>query len=272
VGYKTSRKIDWASHEQILRGASLKLRTLNQEFGIEQVLRTINVDRENASPSVRAAAGNEIKSSLSHGWTYDTRDLAGMPSKGHYLKINQELSGAFGLGRKFFKVLLESQHAITPAFTKDNLSLVASFRGGFLWMLENRPSHLADRFYLGGPNDIRGFYQNALGPRDSGDSVGGDCVFGASISALSRLPHVPKHINLRAQWFLAGGSVLPLDRSNLAGSIKSLVAEPSIATGIGLAYLHQVARFELNLTMPLVSHRLEGTRKGLQFGIGISFM
>lgn len=274
AGYKTSRKIDWASHELVLRGANAKLKTYNQEFGLEQVLRTVNVDRDNASPSVRAAAGNDVKSSVFHAWAYDSRDLPGMPSAGNYFKLSHELAGLFGVGRRFYKAAVETQHAYKPEFARDNLSFVASTRGGLLWMLEDsgRASHLADRFYLGGPNDIRGFYQNAMGPRDRGDSVGGDCMFGASLGVLSRLPRVPKDVNLRAQLFVAAGSVLPLDRSNVAGTLRTLVLEPSVSTGIGIAYLHQIARFELNLTMPLVARRFEGTRKGLQFGVGISFM
>jgi outer membrane protein insertion porin family len=37
-------------------------------------------------------------------------------------------------------------------------------------------------------------------------------------------------------------------------------------------YAHPVARFELNFALPVVKRAEEKGRKGLQFGVGISFL
>ena len=61
------------------------------------------------------------------------------------------------------------------------------------------------------------------------------------------------------------------DRFQLGGptDVRGL---PSLAAGIGIVYAHPVARFEMNFTLPLVIRQGEEARKGLQFGVGISFL
>lgn len=41
-------------------------------------------------------------------------------------------------------------------------------------MLDESSIGLPDKFYLGGPNSVRGFDTRGIGPRDSGNSTGGN--------------------------------------------------------------------------------------------------
>lgn len=71
----------------------------------------------------------------------------------------------------------------------------------------------------------------------------------------------------------AGGSIGGQQRSLIRDTANQLFdGLPSTAAGIGLVYAHPVARFELNFSLPLVLRRGEQGRKGLSFGVGISFL
>lgn len=57
---------------------------------------------------MRHAAGQSVKSSLSHSWTRDTRDDRVMATKGAYNKVTHELAGLGG-DASFYKAEAESQ-------------------------------------------------------------------------------------------------------------------------------------------------------------------
>lgn len=190
------------------------------------------------------------------------------------------------------KLETESQLAIPIPIPgvqgKSGVAINAGFRAGLLYPLPvsgsstPSPSKFSDRFQLGGPNDVRGFKMSGLGPHDGQDAVGGDMYAAGSVSLLAPLPRTGAETPLRVQAFLNAGRLLALKGSPKTGEeVKDSVRKtyediktdlPSAAAGIGLVYAHPMARFELNLTMPLVVRRGEQTRKGLQFGIGITFL
>ncbi|KAI9804829.1 MAG: hypothetical protein M1825_001197 [Sarcosagium campestre] len=170
-------------------------------------------------------------------------------------------------------------------------------------------SCINDRFQLGGPTDVRGFRLSGLGPRDGQDAVGGDVYAAGSANLLLPLPRVGVERPLRLQAFVNGGRLLALrdysssssssssssggrsgeeekggaaassssSSSSVQQNVVSTIAElanglPSLAAGVGIVYAHPVARFELNFSLPIVLRKGEQGRKGLQFGVGISFL
>ena len=266
MGYITSRTVPWGSQDQIIRGVSTKLKGTGHEIGLEALWRTITC-KEGASESVHVEAGHSMKTSISHSWMKDSRDDHLMPSKGGYLKIGQEFAGV--LGNPFYKASLETQYAYSP---NRWISITGGMRTGGLWMFNNSRSHFMDRFYLGGPNDVRGFKVSGLGPHDGDDSLGGEAFFASGVSLFSRLPRVSPETPLRLHLFANAGSVLPLDHTNVMGTAYQLVSKPSVAAGFGLAYCYSIARFELNFSLPLIISEGEGARKGIQFGVGLSFL
>ncbi len=67
------------------------------------------------------------------------------------------------------------------------------------------------------------------------------------------------------------------DANSTSAMVKNTVGKltdglPSCAAGLGLVYAHPAARFELNFSLPLVVREGEEGRKGLSFGVGISFL
>lgn len=304
-GLASSTLKSWASHEEVLKGGNTKLKWMDSlghkhELGYSGFWRQITGLAGNASPTVRTDAGDSFKSSITHTWVNDSRDIPMMPSRGYLLSTVTELAGLGPLKGDvaFGKFELESQAAVPiplPGIQGDSgVSFTAGLRGGLLYPVAlgggDSPvqSRINDRFQLGGPTDVRGFRLAGLGPRDGPDAVGGDLYAAGGASLLLPLPRVGKETPLRIQAFINGGRLLALKdtRENKEGtmssgdvqnSMKQTLAElgnglPSCAAGIGLVYAHPVARFELNFSLPLVLRKGEEGRKGLSFGVGMSFL
>ncbi|KAL5044435.1 hypothetical protein BDW71DRAFT_198952 [Aspergillus fruticulosus] len=301
-GIASSTQKSWASHEEVLKGGWSKFRWLSRsgqrhEVGYSGFWRQVTGLAENASPTIRADAGDSVKSSVFYSWTTDRRDNPFLPSRGYYAKAFNELAGWGPLKGDvaFWKSEIETQSAIPipiPGIEGDSgVSFTTGFRAGLLYPLgldsDSRPrlSRLNDRFQLGGPTDVRGFRLSGLGPRDGPDAVGGDVYAAGSVNLLFPLPRVGAEKPLRLQAFVNGGRLLPLRTAQKAAptnstevkdAMTSTISEignglPSIAAGFGLVYAHPAARFELNVSLPLVLRKGEEGRKGLQLGIGINF-
>ncbi|KAK3696191.1 hypothetical protein LTR37_018093 [Vermiconidia calcicola] len=306
-GLASSTLKPWASHEEILRGGSTRLLWQTSpghrhDFSYSGFWRQVTSLAEKASPTVRADAGDSFKSSLTHTWMNDTRDLPMLPSRGYLLKTVSEIAGLGPLGGDvaFGKFELDSQAAVpipVPGVEGDSgVSFTAGLRGGLLYPLtrsgQSNPSQsrLNDRFQLGGPSDVRGFRLGGLGPHDGQDAVGGDVYAAGGASILFPLPYVGKETPLRFQTFINAGRLLALrdtrqgeaqnqamSSRDVRDSVMQTVTElanglPSCAAGFGLVYAHPAARFEVNFSLPLVLRRGEEGRKGVSFGVGLTFL
>ena len=304
-GVASSTLKPWASHEEVLRGGSTRFlwRTApghQHDFAYNGLWRQVTGLAEKASPSIRADAGDSFKSSLTHTWTADTRDIPMMPSRGYLLKTVTELAGLGPLKGDvaFGKFELESLAAVPipiPGIEGDSgVSFTAGLRGGLLYPLTlgGQPapsqSRINDRFQLGGPTDVRGFRLSGLGPREGQDALGGDVYAAGGASLLFPLPRLGKETPLRFQTFINAGRLLALkdtrqdkDQAMSSSDVQSSFAQavndlsnglPSTAAGFGLVYAHPAARFEVNFSLPLVMRKGEEGRKGLSFGVGLSFL
>lgn len=306
-----------------------------QTLGIATAWRTITGLLPTASPTVRADAGDSVKTSLTHTWLRERRDSPVLPHEGYMLRAATELAGWGPLGRvsdvAFLKGEWEAQGAVPLALppsaslwsslgrsawearlSKSGVALNIGLRAGLLYPLPlgamdptsslAQPSRLPDRFTLGGPNDVRGFAQGGLGPRDGRDAVGGDVFAAGSAALVVPVTRGGRDSPLRLQLFANAGRLTALtgargsgpvekpsttqpsnspqgamDATTVWKGVKAAVAElangaPSSAAGIGLVYAHPVARFELNFSLPLALRRGEEGVKGLQIGVGVTYL
>ncbi|TCD68158.1 hypothetical protein EIP91_011436 [Steccherinum ochraceum] len=263
----------FASHQEGVRGLKAVLRTgkMNtglHELGYEAVLRQISNLAPSASISMREAAGQSIKSAVFHTWTRDTRDDRLLGTRGSYLKTIQELAGLGG-DASYFKTEVHGQLS-RPLFPHLTASFAA--KTGLLWPTGDKPVPFSDRFQLGGPTSVRSFRANGLGPRDGPDSLGGTLFWSAGLSLITDIPR-KSHWPVKLQGYLNAGRLDNLDKSKTPEEIiKSAFTQPSISAGVGMVYKLDPVRVEVNFGVPLVVSKGDGSRKGIQVGVGVDFL
>jgi len=311
-GLSSTTQKPWASHEEVFNGGKVKLDWLTSARNLHSLnysgaWRQVTGLTGAASPTVRDDAGDTFKHAVTHTFTRDRRDNPLLPHSGYYVRTRNELAGWGPLGGdvSFGKSEIDLAAALPIPLPgigaeRTGISVGAGFRMGVLYPLASgyglggpaQPSRINDRFQLGGPTDVRGFKLGGLGPHDGPDAVGGDVFAAGGVNVLLPLPRAGPASPLRLQLFANGGRLVALKNKGkgketgagrameagaVARGISSALAElgtglPSTTVGVGLVYAHPVARFELNFSLPLVLRGREEARKGLQVGVGISFL
>ncbi|KAG5725897.1 SAM50-like protein SpAC17C9.06 [Termitomyces sp. T112] len=237
------------------------------EIAYEAVLRHIGSLTPSASIGIREAAGQTLKSALSHSFIIDSRNDRLMPTKGHYIKVFNEFAGLGG-DASFYKSELEGQIS-RPVI--DGISLALAARTGILYGI-NKPTLFSDRFQLGGPLSVRAFRANSMGPKDGSDSLGGDLHWSVGASIISNLPVKP-HWPLKTHVWLNAGRLDAIDQSRpLLDSFRSTFTNPSVSVGVGMIYRFEPVRVEVNFGVPLITSKSDGSRRGLQVGMGLEFL
>lgn len=222
-----------------------------------------------ASSHLLFSAGDNVKHSVIHSMSKDVRDNTIAPNNGYMWKVMNEVS----LG-KFLKTNFEI-NATKSWLPLDFITLSSTIKGGYIHNFHSKsyPIHIMDKFYNGGSNDVRSFQLMGLGPKDILDYVGGDTSLSYGISLFSRLPIKRFYeSNFRLHWFLNGGRLVNRNNCSPQELFEQMISQHSLSTGVGIVFRHPVARFELNFTLPITAHTSDATRKGFQYGIGISFL
>jgi outer membrane protein insertion porin family len=110
-------------------------------------------------------------------WLRDTRDVPMDAHRGTYTSFQEFLSDRlFGAQAEFNRI--DTSNASYYAFDKGRFVLARNTRYGQIRAFGNGSSQLIplpERLYAGGPTSLRGFSQNAAGPRDpeTGYQIGG---------------------------------------------------------------------------------------------------
>ncbi|CAH2353669.1 sorting assembly machinery 50 kDa subunit [[Candida] railenensis] len=279
VFYMNTRNLDWLKCEATVRGHTIKVshqslqnRSVNLDFSIENCWRTVSNSQSRAL-DVMLQSGNDFKSSALFNWKYDTRDNAHLPMKGHMVRIGLEYSGLIPSvsSYKFFKSVWEQQHSFKVS---DVHSVILTNKAGVISPLGGSLSttHILDRFYIGGPNDVRSFLLNGLGPKSFNSSIGGDLFVNGGVSLVSKIPRLDPESNFKIHNFFNFGKLIPMEKSDHYLSTLKSLSQVSASYGFGILYNHPMARFELNFVLPLITHDRDYVRKGIQYGIGVSFL
>ena len=104
------------------------------------------------------------------------------------------------------------------------------------------------------------------------DYIGGDAFWASGLSLFTPIPGVPKHWDMRAHYFVNAGRLINLGHSKSHTALQNLLRQPSVSAGFGIMYRHPAARIELNVVMPIAASRSDSVRKGIEVGIGASFL
>uniref|UniRef100_A0A673IRL8 Sorting and assembly machinery component 50 homolog A n=1 Tax=Sinocyclocheilus rhinocerous TaxID=307959 RepID=A0A673IRL8_9TELE len=256
--YKVTGQFPWSSLRETDRGVSTEFsfpiwRT-NHTLKWEGVWRELGCLARTASFSVREESGHSLKNSLSN---------------------TVELAGYTGGDVSFLKEDFEIQ--LNKTLFWDSV-LSTSLWGGMLLPLGDKPSSIADRFYLGGPTSVRGYSMYSIGPQSEGDYLGGEAFWAGGLHLYTPLPFRPGRGGFgelfRTHFFLNAGNLCNLNYGEGPRAHLSKLAECirwSYGAGIVLR-LGNIARLELNYCIPMGVQSGDRICDGVQFGAGIRFL
>jgi outer membrane protein insertion porin family len=146
-----------------------------------------------------AEEGTTVTSMIAASLVRDSRDNVVAPTKGGNTSLNLEFAGLGG-DSKFVRLIGSSAHW-RPIWFDHILSGRVEAGYGFGWDGEDLP--IFERFYLGGPNTIRGFKFRRVSPvDDAGVRVGGDIELLGNVEYIIPLP-----FNIRVAGFFDTGNV-----------------------------------------------------------------
>src|SRR6195952_5562172 len=192
------------------------------------------------------ASGQTLTSSLGYSLNYNTLDNNKNPTDGLSIDWKQDFAGVGG-DVSYIKSAIDAKY-YTP-LVADIVGLI-HVQGGILNQVGNDQLRMLDHFQMG-PNLVRGFAPNGIGPRDinpygTGDALGGTKYWGASAELQMPFWFLPKEVGLKGSIYAdAGGlydykgttSWVQTGEVNLPGCIKPTpYPNPSPGTCLGLQY------------------------------------
>ena len=263
--YRESFFSPYQSYGTDTYGMNLSLGTpLNEEtsviwrYSLYDQLVTLGPDAAGATVSLpiqqAAADGRQLVSAVGDTVTYNSLDNNKLPTSGVNSQLREDLAGLGG-DVKFLRTTEDVR-----AYQSLGNDLVAMVRGqgGYITGWGGQQVPLMNTFF-GGPNLVRGFAPNGLGPRDltpgsTMDNVGGSMYWATTAELQSGIPGVPAEYGLRASAFVDAGSVFGYKGPTTFAGQTAQVANTNVlraSTGVGLTWASPFGALTASYAVPL---------------------
>ncbi|UGY14746.1 outer membrane protein assembly factor BamA [Bradyrhizobium septentrionale] len=191
------------------------------------------------------AGGKTLTSALGYTLNYNTLDNNKNPTDGLIVDFKQDFAGVGG-DVSYIKSAIDAKY-YTP-LVSDLVGLIHA-QGGILSKLGSDELRMLDHFQMG-PNLVRGFAPNGIGPRDINpygtmDAIGGTKYWGVSAELQMPFWFLPKEVGLKGAVYAdAGGlydykgptSWAATGEVNVPGCIRPTNNPPTPGTCLGLSY------------------------------------
>jgi outer membrane protein insertion porin family len=153
------------------------------------------------------ANGATLTSAVGYSLNYNTLDNNKNPTDGLIVDWRQDFAGVGG-DVTYLKSAIDAKY-YTP-LVGDVISLI-HLQGGILTQIGDNPIRMLDHFQMG-PNLVRGFAPNGIGPRDinpfgTQDALGGTKYWGASLEMQYPFWFLPKEIGLKGAVYADAGGL-----------------------------------------------------------------
>ena len=187
-------------------------------------------DGESALPVRKElASGSTLTSLVGYTLNFNTLDNNKNPTDGLLIDFRQDFAGVGG-DVTYLKTAVDGKY-YTP-LVADIVGLI-HVQAGALTKIGNNDIRMLDHFQMG-PNLVRGFAPNGIGPRDltffpytgSGDALGGTKYWGASAELQMPFWFLPKEVGLKGAVYADAGSLFDYQgptSNSLTGEINGLV-------------------------------------------------
>ncbi|RXG96181.1 outer membrane protein assembly factor BamA [Bradyrhizobium zhanjiangense] len=168
-------------------------------------------DGESSLPVRKELAnGATWTSALGYTLNYNTLDNTKNPTDGLLVDFRQDFAGVGG-DVTYLKTAIDTKY-YTPLVSE--IVSVIHLQGGILNKIGDQDLRMLDHFQMG-PNLVRGFASNGIGPRDitywslgaSGDALGGTKYWGASMELQMPFWFLPKEVGLKGAIYADAGSL-----------------------------------------------------------------
>ena len=232
-------------------------------------LRSDDITNVNARAStfIKLQEGKNTTSLVGHKISWDKRDNIRTPTEGFFISLNQDLSG-FGGDTKFLRNELNSAYYLT-ALNKDNV-VKFSAKGGYIFGYGDKDVRVNDRFFIGG-NEIRGFKNDGIGPRDSvfNDPLGGNTYFATSVEMTFPLG-LPEELGISGAVFTDLGTLFDNDDNEALGN--PIFDDSSLrgSIGVGLAWRSPLGPIRIDFSHPYAKESYDRTEQ-IKFNFGTRF-
>ncbi|HXT13873.1 MAG TPA: outer membrane protein assembly factor BamA [Candidatus Angelobacter sp.] len=146
------------------------------------------VGQKNIPDAINKEAGYNLVSKLDFSLAYDTRNSVTLPNAGQRTSLQATLAGPFPGDRDYYKLQLKTHWFFKGALPGHVIELAATTG------VADSYGHTGDvpfydRYFLGGPDDLRGFRYRSVSPRErpfssqdfSREPIGGDTMWLASV-------------------------------------------------------------------------------------------
>jgi outer membrane protein insertion porin family len=166
------------------------------------------VDGEASLPVRKELQGGKtLTSALGYSLSYNTLDNNKNPTDGLIIDFKQDFAGVGG-DVSYIKTAIDAKY-YTP-LVADIVGLIHA-QGGILNKYGNTELRMLDHFQMG-PNLVRGFAPNGIGPRDinpfgTGDALGGTKYWGLSAELQMPFWFLPKEVGLKGAVYADAGTL-----------------------------------------------------------------
>jgi outer membrane protein insertion porin family len=220
--------------------------------------------RENGDSHFRRVGSDFVLSTnaelieLAAGWSYDSRNRTLFPTSGtsHRFSVNATVPGT---PIQYATATYQFQHLFSiPAPILKALPFSVGTRISYGTALGSTTALPPYRhFFVGGPDTVRGFAENTLGPRDSlGNPYGGDAAISGQVEAILPLPEKFASTARLSLFFDFGqafftGDTKFTDKNGDRVGYGFDLNELRTSAGIGVQWLAPLGLFRFNFAYPL---------------------
>jgi outer membrane protein insertion porin family len=204
-----------------------------------------------ASQLIKDQSGSELLSQVSHVLTYDRRDSRVRPTDGYFVRLNNDVAGLGGSVRH----LRNAVTAGTFYTLADQWILSVTGTAGHIIGL-GEDALFSQRFFIGG-DDLRGFANNGVGPRDKStdDALGGEWAYTGTVEVSFPIG-LPTELGVSGRAFTDVGSSGKIEPTtgdvDDTGSVRASI-------GTGVTWTSPVGIIGLDFGVPVLKENFDET-------------
>ena len=259
---------DYRDFERSAQGISLGVgRRIKRYFQVRVFQEFSKQDVHNVRGDAQLVLSETERTIVSTGLglSWDKRNNYLDPTKGFLLSTSVEYAGLFAGNTDFIKYNATAKSWI-PFWKSTYFAARANY--GLLHLIDAGDDLIVEeRFFLGGPNTLRGFRYRRVGPRRPTDT-GGYVIIGGVQQILASLDFVvplSKTVGLKAVAFFDIGNAFDQDEFSLNPSNLRKDA------GFGIRWISPLGPMKLDIGFPIGERLRDEAKYEVQFTIGNLF-